>query len=336
MKALTITRFRKKGIDNVQLADVPVPQPKQGQVLVRMKAAAFNPADLHIAHGAMALLSPVKPPMAMGMDGAGIVEAVGVGVREFQKGDEICFYTGLVWCASFAEYAVVDASSCAPKPAQWSFAQAASASLALLCADLALERGGVGKGQRILVHAGGGSVGAAAIFLAAQRGAVVETTGSQRDLGFVRNLGAEVMHDYRETPLSRLPRSRYDIVLEGMGDQMFLDSVPLIKKGGSIVSLKIVTGLEDLKRIGMQPPGFFKFLLPLITGKFTRTAKKAGVRVVGVATYQDGKRLASLTQFAANQGYTPRIDRTYELSQALIALKHFADGKPRGKVVVEM
>ncbi len=336
MKALTITRFQKKGLDNIQLMDVSIPQPKPGQVLVCMKAAAFNPADLLIASGEMALLSPIKPPMTMGMDGAGIIESVGPGVRDFKVGDEVSFYTGLVWGGSFAEYAVVDASSCAFKPAQWSFAQAAAASLALLCADLALERGSVEKGRRILIHGGGGSVGSAAIFLAAQRGAEIEVTGSRSDSDFVRQLGAQSMYDYLEVPLSQLPRSHYDMVLDGMGEKMFLDSVPLIKKGGTIVSLKVVTGLDDLLKNGMQPPWFFKFLLPLIVGKFTRASKKAGVNVVGVATYQNGKRLALLMQMAANQGYVPRIDHTYTLHDANVALKNFANGKPRGKVVVEM
>lgn len=336
MKALTLTRFQKKGLDNVQLMEVAIPQPKPGQILIRMKAAAFNPADLHIASGEMAMLSPIKPALTLGMDGAGVVEGVGAGVRGFQKGDEVCFYTGLVWCGSFAEYAVVDAASCALKPVQWSFAQAAAAALALLCADLALERGRVGKGQRILIHGGGGSVGAAAIFLAAQRGAAVEVTGSQSDTDFVRQLGAQSIYDYRATPLSQLPRAHYDMVLDGMGERMFLDSVPLVKKGGTMVSLKVVTGPDDLRKMGMQPPWFFKFLLPLIIGKYTRSAKRAGVRVMGVATYQDGTRLAELTQLAANQGYAPRIDRSYSLSEANTALKNFANGKPRGKVVVEM
>lgn len=336
MKALTLTGFQKKGIDHIQLLDVPVPQPQLGQVLVRMKAAAFNLADLHIARGDMALLSPLKPPFTLGMDGAGIVEAVGTGVRDFRQGDEVCFYTGLVWCGAFAEYAVVDATACAPKAVQWSFAQAAAASLALLCADLALERGGVGRGQRVLIHGGGGSVGAAAIFLAAQRGAVVEATGSTRDREFIPAMGAQRLHDYRQTPLSQLPRNHYDMVLDGMGERMLLDSVPLLKKGGSIVSLKIVTGTEDLEKMGMQPPGFFKFLLPLITWKYRRAARKAGVRIAGVATYQDGARLGLLTRWAADRGYVPRIDRSHALADAAVALKHFADGRPQGKVVVEM
>lgn len=336
MKALALTRYQKKGFDNIQLMDLPMPHPQSGQVLVRMKAGAFNPADLHIARGEMALMSPSKPPMVMGMDGAGIVESVGPDVHDLHVGDEVCFYTGLAWCGALAEYAVVDASSCARKPAQWSFAQAAAASLALLCADTALQRGGVGRNHRILVQAGGGSVGAAAIFLAALRGAAVETTASQDDGGLVRQLGAQILYDYRQTPLSQLPRHRYDMVLDSMGGQSFLDSVALTKRGGTIVSLKIIAGLDDLKNMGMRPPGFFKFLLPLAASKYTRAAKKQGVRVEGVATVQDGHRLTTLAQLAAERGFTPRIDSSYRLSDALTALRHFSDGKPRGKVILDL
>lgn len=336
MKALTVTRFQKQGLDHIQLQDVPVPQPNSTQVMVRIKAAAFNPADFHIASGEMAMMSPVKPPLLLGVDGAGVIEAVGAAVSDFKVGDEVCFYTGLVWSGTMAEYTVVDAASCAHKPAQWSFAQAAASSLALLCADLALERGGVAMGRRILIHGGGGSVGAAAIFLASQRGAIVETTGSNRDAAFVNQLGAQVFHDYLEIPLSRLPQGHYDMVLDSMGERMFLDSVSLLKWGGTLVSLKVMTGLDDMLKMGMQPPWFFKFLLPLIMGKYTRAAKKSGIRVVGVATFPNGARLALLTELAATHGFAPRIDSSYGLAAANNALRHFAQGKPCGKVIVEI
>ena len=336
MKALTVTRFEKKGLAGIELLDIAKPQPKPGQLLVRMKAAAFNPADLHIASGEMSMMSPVKTPLTLGVDGAGVVELVGAGANAFRVGDEVCFYTGLVWSGTCAEYIVVDATSCACKPAEWSFAQAGASPLALLCADLALERAEVKSGQRILVHGGGGSVGSAAIFLANQRGALVDSTGSQSDKEFIEQLGVRTLYDYRTTALSGLPRAQYDMVLDGMGGSMFMDSLPLIKSDGTIASLKVMTGLDDMKKMGMQPPFIFKFLLPLLMRKYIRAARKSGVRVNGVATYQDGGRLSELVQLASKQGFNPRIDRCFTLSDALGALLHFAKGKTRGKVVLEM
>ena len=158
MQALTLFRFEKSGLHGMALQAQPVPQPQAHQVLVRMKAAAFNPADLHIASGEMKMMSPVKPPFVLGVDGAGVVEQVGAAVRGFAAGDAVFFYTGLVHCGTVGEYMAVDAQALAHKPEGWSFEQAAASALAMLCANLSLSRAGVKTGQRVLVGGGGGGV----------------------------------------------------------------------------------------------------------------------------------------------------------------------------------
>lgn len=336
MQALTLTRFEKKGLDGIALEEQPLPQPQAHQVLVRMKAAAFNPADLHIASGEMKMMSPVKPPFVLGVDGAGVIEQVGSAVRGFAVGDAVFFYTGLVHCGTVGECMVVDAQALARKPEGWSFEQAAASALALLCANLSLSRAEVKAGQRVLVHGGGGAVGSAAIVLARARGAEVDTTASAADAAYLQNLGASTVFDYKTQPLNSLPKATYDMVLDGMGGEMFLQSLPLIKLGGAIASLKVMTGLDDMLRMGMKPPAIFKWLLPLMFGKYTRAARKADVRLQGVATYGDGPTLTTLGERAVALGYQPRIAQTFALHEAKAALAFFANGHPRGKVVVVM
>ena len=131
MQALTLTRFQKRGFDAAVLQDVAKPEPQAQQVRVRMRAAAFNPADLHIISGEMKMMSPVKPPFALGVDGAGVVDAVGTNVRGWAVGDEVFFYTGLVHGGTMAEYAVVDAAWLATqRDGQGELATAASAQTA--------------------------------------------------------------------------------------------------------------------------------------------------------------------------------------------------------------
>lgn len=334
MLALTLNRFQKNGYQGIELRDQTSTQPQAHQVLVRMKAAAFNPADLHIASGEMKMMSPVKPPFVLGVDGAGVVEQVGAAVRGCAVGDAVFFYTGLVHCGTVGEYMVVDAQALAHKPEDWSFEQAAASALALLCANLSLSRAGVKTGQRVLVHGGGGAVGSAAIVLARARGAEVDTTASAADAAYLRSLGASTVFDYKTQPLNSLPQSAYDTVLDGMGGAMFLQSLPLIKTGGAIASLKVMTGLDDMLRMGMKPPAIVKCLLPLMFGKYTRAARKAGVRLEGVATYADGAALNALGEQAAALEYTPRIAKTFALHEAKTALEFFASGKAKGKVVV--
>ncbi len=336
MQALTLIRFEKEGLGGIALRTQATPTPQAHQVLVRMKVAAFNPADLHIASGEMKMMSPVKPPFVLGVDGAGVIEQVGSSVRGFAVGDAVFFYTGLVFCGTVGEYAVVDAQALARKPEGWSFEQAAASALALLCANLSLSRAGVKAGQRVLVHGGGGSVGSAAIVLAHAQGAEVDTTASASDAVYLRSLGASMVYDYKTLPLSSLPPATYDMVLDGMGGAMFLQSLPLIKTDGVIASLKVMTGLEDMLRMGMKPPTIVKWLLPLMFGKYTRAARKAGVGVEGVATYPDGATLSRVGEQVQALGYVPRIAETFALNEAKLALEHFASGKARGKVLVVM
>ncbi|MFY7865718.1 NADP-dependent oxidoreductase [Roseateles sp.] len=336
MKALTLTQYQKVGFDAVRLQDLPSPKPLPSQVRVRMRAAALNPADLHIISGEMKGMSPVKPPFAVGVDGAGVVEAVGREVHNVKVGDEVFFYTGLVHCGTVAEYAVVEAAWVAKKPAAWSFEQAAAAALALLCANLSLQRARVKSGQRVLIHGGGGAVGAAAIVLARAMGAQVDTTANSADAHYLKALGAQDVFDYRTQPLSTLSPACYDMVLDGMGGETFLNSIPLIKTGGVIASLKVMTGVDDMLRQGMKPPFIVKWVLPLIFGKYIKAAKNAGVRLEGVATFGDGATLTAMGERAVLLGYQPRIAQTFALSQAKQALDSFAQSKPRGKVVVLM
>lgn len=336
MQALTLTRFQKRGFDAAVLQDVAKPEPQAQQVRVRMRAAAFNPADLHTISGEMKMMSPVKPPFALGVDGAGVVDAVGTNVRGWAVGDEVFFYTGLVHGGTMAEYAVVDAAWLAKKPPTWSFEQAAAAPLALLCANLALSRAQVQAGQRVLVHGGGGAVGAAAIVLACALGAEVDTTANGADARYLKTLGAHTVFDYQTQPLNSLQPNSYDMVLDGMGGATFMQSLPLIQHGGVIASLKVMTGLDDMLRMGMQPPFIVKWLLPLMFGKFTKATRKAGLRLVGVATFGDGPTLSTLGERAVGLGYQPRIAKVFDLAEAPYALAHFANGKPRGKVVLTM
>ena len=334
MKALVLEKHIKNGFGSVGVRDTKHPSPLSQQVLVRIRAATLNPADLHIITGEMKMMSPNKTPFVLGVEGAGIVEQVGIGVKGLQKGDEVMFYTGLVWSGTIAEYIAVEAGACAKKPTGLSFEQAAASSLGLLCANLSLTRGGASSGKRLLVHGGGGAVGAAAIALAKHMGVTVDTTANGADEDYLKSLGADVVYDYKTQPLTSLPKARYDIVLDGMGGEVFLQSLPLLKQGGTIVSLKVMTGLEDMLSQGMKIPGIVKLLMPFMFRKFTKAAAKAKVNLVGVATYQDGATLEKMAHTATHIGYRPRIDKVFEFADSKAALEYFASKKPRGKVVV--
>lgn len=331
MKTLVLTKFSKTPMQAMALTEGPLPRVAPSQVLVRMRAAALNPADLHIASGEMKLMSPVKPPFALGVDGAGVVESDG---RRFRKGDRVMVYTGLVHCGTLAEVMALPEDRLAPVPEGWSEAEAAAAPLALLVATKVLDRTAAKPGERMLVTAAGGPVGAAVTALAVARGLHVHGLGSGADEAYVRSLGAKDYTDYRTGTVRALGR-HFDIALDCLGGKVFDDAAAVIRPGGRIVSLKVMTGTEDMEAMGMRVPGLMKLLLPLVFRKQRKAAERAGARLIGLASHQDGAALERAAELAARAGYRPRIDSLHPLADFASAFARLA-AHPRGKVVVSI
>jgi NADPH:quinone reductase-like Zn-dependent oxidoreductase len=331
LKAYVLQKFSKTPVDAMALTDLPEPRAAAGQVLVRMVAAALNPADLHIASGEMKMMSPVKPPFALGVDGAGVVESDGA---KFKRGQRVMCYTGLVHCGTLAEVMAVPESWLAPVPEGWSMEEAAAAPLALLVACKVLDRTGAKQGESILVQGAGGPVGAATVALAAGRGLVVHGSGSGADEDYVRSQGAAGYTDYRKGSVRDLGR-RFDIALDSLGGKVFGDCVAVIERGGRIVSLKAMTGTADMEAMGMKIPGLMKLLLPLVFRGPRKAAERAGARLIGLASHQDGATLMRAIEGAVAAGHRPRMDSVHSLDAAGEAIRRLA-ANPRGKVVVRI
>lgn len=331
MKALTLSRFSKTPLDAMALTDRPEPQPKPGEVLLHMRAAGLNPADLHIAQGQMKIMSPVKPPLVLGVDGAGVVAS---DSRHFKAGQRVMLYTGLVHSGTLAEVAAFPEAWLAPVPEGWSDAEAGAAPLALLVAQKVLDRAGAEAGERLLVNGAGGPVGAATVALAVARGLQVHGSGAAADEAYVRSLGATGYSDYRKTPVCDLGR-RFDIALDSLGGAVFHDSLATLKPGGRIVSLKAMTGTQDLEAMGMRLNPLLRLLLPLAFRKTAKAAQRAQVRLIGLASQQDGTTLAQAVAAAQAAGYRPRIDSTHALTDYCSAFTRLT-ANPRGKVVASI
>jgi NADPH2:quinone reductase len=200
MKAVLMT---EPGTPEVlQLQEVPKPEIKSNtEILVKLKAAGVNPIDTKLR--SRGSFYPEKMPAILGCDGAGIIEAVGAGVTQFQVGDEVYFCDGGLGddTGNYAEYTVVEEQFVSLKPESLSFAEAAVAPLILITAWESLyDRGRLQPGQRVLIHAGAGGVGHVAVQLAKLQGAEVATTiSSSESAAFVKELGADLTINYKET-----------------------------------------------------------------------------------------------------------------------------------------
>ena len=233
MKAFVIDHYKHP------LRQAEVPQPAVGayDVLVEVKAAGVNQLDEKIRLGEFRQILPYRMPLTLGHDLAGVVIAVGAGVRKFQPGDEVYSRPAKDRVGTFAERISVHEDDLALKPASISMREAGSLPLVALTAWQALvERGNVELGQKVLIHAGAGGVGSIAIQLAKHLGAFVATTASASNADWVRGLGADLVIEYRSQDFEDVLHD-YDLVLDSVGGENVEKSLRVLKPGGKVIGI---------------------------------------------------------------------------------------------------
>lgn len=184
--AHAITYSSHGGPEVLELTEVPAPQPGPRQLVVRVEAAGVNPIDAKLRSGRRAS-SPLSAPRRIGRDGAGVVTAVGAEVSGFAVGEAVVFRDT---SGSYASEVVVEAAHAVPRPPRVSAAEGAGIGIPVGTAYQCLRSLAVRAGDTLLVHAGSGAVGQAAIQFAALWGARVVATASERRFDRVRGLGA--------------------------------------------------------------------------------------------------------------------------------------------------
>lgn len=232
MKAVRIHSLGEPDVLTVEETDRP--EPKDGEVLIRVKAASVNPVDYKIRSGHFRK-AETQLPTTLGRDVAGVIEAVGWGVVGFKPGDEVMAYLA-VESGGYAEYAIAKESEVAPKPESLDFAHAAAVPLAAETAWQALFRHGhLRAGETVLIHGAGGGVGHLAVQFAKAKGARVIATASSADLQLVRDLGADQVIDYKAQRFEDVVRD-VDLVVDLIGGETQKRSWKTLKDGGRLVS----------------------------------------------------------------------------------------------------
>lgn len=233
MKAAVIRRFG--GIDAIEIEDLPVPQPKAGEVLVRVAAAGVGPWDALIRED-KSVTAPAFP-ITLGSDISGTVESVGDGVTQFKKGDAVYGCTNMDFIGGYADFAIAKAGMIAAKPHSLDFIEAASAPVvAVTPSQMICEYAQVKTGQTVLIHGAAGNVGAYAVQLAKDAGLKVIATAATKDLDFVRGLGADVVVDFRKEKFEDAAHS-VDAVLDMVGGDVLARSMHVLKPDGIAVTV---------------------------------------------------------------------------------------------------
>ena len=239
MKAVRIHHYG--GPEVLVYEEVPTPEPKAGQVLVRVAAATVNPIDVAVREDRFP--TPKQPPKIIGSDGAGVVEAVGAEVTGLKPGDPV-FFSGLGVGSegSYAEYAVVFEAAAVPVPEGLSLVEAAALGMVFPTAYYALvRRGALQAGEAVLVQGAAGGVGSASVQIATALGArVVGTVSGEAEADLVRSLGATDVIDYKTEDvvargLELTDGKGFDLIHELVISANLPADVRLVAKGGRIV-----------------------------------------------------------------------------------------------------
>jgi NADPH:quinone reductase-like Zn-dependent oxidoreductase len=308
MSAVRIHQFG--GPEVLEVERIPQPSPGAGELLVRIHAAGVNPVDTQIREDGIPGLADAVVPYVPGFDLSGVVVAVGDGVSRFAPGDEIFAMLDLRRGGAYAEYALVKEGEAAARPMRVSHAEAASLPLVALTAWQALfETADLQPGQTVLIHAGAGGVGTAAIQLAAWRGARVITTASEENHDFVRALGADVAIDYRSQRFEDFAIG-VDVVLDPIGGETQLRSLGTLREGGILVGL---VGLTQAARSPVRD-----------------------LRATAMLVRPQAGQLARIAELVDAGMLKPVLSHRFPLAEAAAAHRQSETRRTRGKIVLEI
>lgn len=316
MKALLIESFG--GVEQLKLADVPVPTPNDSEVLIEVAYTSVNPVEWKIREGLLKDVLPHQFPVILGWDAAGTVHAVGKNVTVFKPGDKVYAYCRkpVVHAGTYAEFVTMEADAVAPMPANLSLAEAATVPLTGLTAWQALyDFAHLETGHKVLIHAGAGGVGSLAVQFARHSGATVYTTASRKNHAYLAGLGAGRSIDYTlesfVTAIKAAEPQGIDIVLDTLGGVIQNESYKVLKQGGTLVSI-------------VDPPD-------------PKTAEQYKVRAGFVFVSPSGEQLRKIGSLIESGTIRPaRIEAEMRLEDAAVAQEQSRMHHISGKIVLKI
>ena len=332
MKAFLINKYSKK--EPLQLANVPVPEVGDSDVLVAIHAAGLNLLDSKIKSGEFKLILPYKLPLILGHDVAGIVTKVGKNVRNFKVGDEVYSRPQDHRIGTFAEFIAINERDVALKPRNLTMEEAASIPLVALTAwQVLVEKAEVKTGQKVFIQAGSGGVGTIAIQLAKHLGATVATTASTKSFDVLKDLGADYVIDYKNADFEK-SLSNYDAVLNSQDQKTLEKSLRVLKSGGKLISISGPPTPQFAQEA--NAPWFVKIILALISSGVRKKAKQLNIDYSFLFMKASGEQLSKITTLIEAGIIKPVVDKVFPFEATNQALSYVESGRAKGKVVVRL
>lgn len=331
MKAFIVDRYGK---DPMRLGEVPEPTVGDDDVLVEVHAAGLNMLDAKIKHGDFKMFLAYRPPFVLGHDLAGIVLRVGSRVTRFKAGDAVYARVADGRIGTLAERIAVNQADLAAKPKNLSMEDAASIPLVGLTAWQALvEIAQLRTGQKVFIQAGSGGVGSFAIQLAKHLGATVATTAGTGNLKLVRDLGADVVVDYKTEDFeTRL--TGYDVVLHSQDAATLGKSWSVLKPGGHMISISGPPDPAFARQV--KGPWFLPMAVRLLSLGARRRAQRMGATYSFLFMRAAGDQLGRIGELIERGAIRPVLDRVLPFESTNEALAYLESGRAKGKVVVKL
>lgn len=312
MKAVAVKSFRS----TPEMIDVSAPQPKPGEILVRLSVAGMNPFDWKVADGALEGQVPANFPLVLGFDGAGTVEAAGAGAKRFKVGDQVFgqFWQVPLGSGTYAEFcAVSENAPIARKPKSLSMADAAALPTAGMAALDLLEKSGLRASDTVLIVGATGGVGQFLTQLASQQGLRVIATGTPNDVAMLRGLGAAVFVDFTRGNLTQQVRQQFPNGIEGLLDlagdaAAFAQCAQLVREGGVALTTNYVADEKALAKSKLRG------------GNFVLAANPELVERLGTSAGNGKLKIA--------------IQKRVPFNEAVAAVAAAKTGQARGKTVI--
>lgn len=323
MKAIVYTRYGTP--DNLQLQEVPKPVPKDNEVLVKVYASSINSWDWDNLLGKqliVRLISGLSKPRHTipGADVAGVVEAVGKDVQDFQPGDEVFGDIASAGFGCFAEYVTAPAKLLAHKSPSMSFEQAAALPQAGFLAIQGLRYyGGIKPGQQVLINGAGGGVGPLALQYAKMTGCEVTCVDKVEKLDILRSLGADYVIDYTQEDYTSTG-NQYDYILDVIAHRKASDYRRALKPRGVFSMIGGSMGGLLLRMMAIEP-----------------LRAKSSTKKLGIMGYRPNRAdLELMNQLFEEGKFIPLIDKTFSLRQTADAFHYFGEGNFKGKIVIKI
>lgn len=316
MKAIVRERYGESGV--LELKEMPKPELKGKEVLVRVLASSLNKADWHMMSGSPFPLRfsagfPKPKKLGLGADVAGVVEAIGAEVKQFKVGDEV--YGDLSGCGfgAWAEYLTCPEEVLAHKPSELSFEAAAALPMAAVTALQGIrDKAKVKAGDRVLINGASGGVGSYAIQIAKILGAEVTAVCSSSKHAQALALGADEVIDYRQLDFTKLDR-KWSVVFDMVANHSLAEISGVLESGGRYAC------------------GAVNFAIPFLAPWYQWRKSQQMTLFMAKPSRAD---LQTIAQWAEAGELESPIEATYSLDDVPAAMQLFAEGGRRGKIVI--